>query len=67
MTRKEFDQILYQTLLQMGDMEEAMKDDPEEFTDSYEQMKHLSVEQFKTICSKGIYNYRKDKKSSGLN
>ena len=67
MTREEFDKILYQTRLQMGDMEDAMKNEPGYFDISYEQMKHLPVEKFREICNLGLHHYRKGKKLSGLN
>ena len=67
MKREEFDKILYQTLIKLGEMPDAMQDKFQDFDFFYEQMKHFSAEQFEIICAKGISNYIKDTKSSGLN
>ena len=55
MTRKEFDQIVYETLVAMGDQDDAMqvKTDPE-WDVEFEGLKHLSVEDFMELCGMGI-------------
>ncbi len=51
MTRKEFDQIIYETLVAMGDQDDAMqvKIDPE-WDKAYEEMKHLTPDQLRMLC-----------------
>jgi hypothetical protein len=55
MTRKEFDQIIYETLVAMGDQDDAMqvKIDPE-WDKDYEEMKHLTPDQLRMLCEAGI-------------
>ena len=64
MTRDEFDEAVYDSLIEMGDTESAltMDDNVDFWDDSYDCHKHKSLAEFKRYCLKGVEHYRKAKK-----
>ena len=52
MKREEFDRIMYQTLVSMGDP--TFKYNDPAWDDEYNQMKELSVTVFNEVCKSGV-------------
>ena len=65
MTREEYNQVVYETLISMGDQADAMNiaNDPE-WDKEYEEMKHLSVDQLRRICNMGLGLFHRQGKSA---
>ena len=64
MTRKEFDDVMYESLLIMGD--DTYKSNDSAWDKEYEQMKFLDIPSFKKLCKVRV-NYWDKSQKAGTN